>query len=401
VTRARGAIARHPRLAGAALLVLTSALTLLVLPWSDESVSDLGGRRRAAALFARGLLPYRDVPWEYPPLLAPVVAVTGVLGTDERAYRLGFALVTLLLGLAVLWLCARLAARGGGSPGRAALGIALVPLLLGAVSRTHVDLAPVALVLVALVLVLEDRALLGFGALGLAVMTKGFPIVVVPVAVAWLVGRGRWRTAVRGAVVFGAVVGVLGLGAAALSPSGAAGALRYQLERPIQVESAPASAILAVEALGGTPAEPVSSHGSEGLQHPLAYLASALAAYTLGVVVCALALAALQRPNPRGLVLSSAAALVAAAAFGKVLSPQFLLWAAPLLALGLAFGQRIIALLVALAMGLTLVEFPGRYFDLVAHEGVAVGVVAARNILLVAAVATAMTAVWGGARKRH
>jgi hypothetical protein len=201
--------------------------------------------------------------------------------------------------------------------------------------------------------------------------------------------------------VLAATIAVLALGSAALSAEGAAGAVRYQLERPVQVESAPASALLAVEALGGAAAQPVDSHGSAGLHHPLDAVASAIAAYTLGVVVCLLAVSALRRPDPRALALASAAALVAAAAFGKVLSPQFLLWAAPLLALGLAWGRRALPALVAGAMALTLAEFPSRYVDVVEGEAVAVGLVAARNVLLVAAVATAVTLLWGGARKRR
>jgi 4-amino-4-deoxy-L-arabinose transferase-like glycosyltransferase len=394
-------LARRPRLAAAAALVMAWGITLALDPWADEQVSDLGRRRQAAALFAQGLLPYRDVAWEYPPLLAPIVALTGILGTDEGSYRLGSALVTLGLALAVLWLCARLVARTGGSPGRAALAVALVPLLLGAVVRTHLDLAPVALVLLALVLVLEERPLVGSAVLGLAVMTKGFPLVILPVAAAWLVGRGELRIAVRAGLVLVATVVALALGAAALSPTGAAAALRYQIERPIQVESGPASALLAVEALGGPRAEPVSSHGSEGLEHPLAPVAALVGAHALGLVVCLLGFTALQRPGPRSLVLGSAAALVGAAAFGKVLSPQFMLWAVPLFALAMGWGLRLLSALVATAMALTLVEFPSRYFDLVARDAVAVGVVAARNVLLVAAVAAAVTALWGGAAKRR
>ena len=401
MTRARIALARRPEPAAAIALALGWALTFVLDPWADEQVGDLGGRRQAAALFARGLLPYRDVAWEYPPLQAVVVAATGVLGTGEQAYRLGSALVTFGLALAVLALCVRLATLTGGSPGRAALGIVLVPLLLGAVARTHLDLAPVALTLVAVLLLLEERPAWAFFFLGLAVMTKGFPVVAAPVALAWLVGRAEWRTAVSGAAVLVATIGAFALGAAALSPQGAAGAVRYQLERPVQIESAPASALLAVEALGGPAAQPVDSHGSAGLRHPLDSFASLIAAYTLGVVVCVLALSVLQRPEPRSLVLASAAALVAAAVFGKVLSPQFLLWAAPLLALALAWRRRGLAALVAGAMALTLAEFPSRYVDVVEQEAVAVGLVGARNVLLVAAVATAVTVLWGGARKRR
>ena len=397
MTRVGTALARHPRLAAATALALAWGVTLVLEPWADEGVSDIGGRRHAAALFAQGLLPYRDVAWEYPPLLAPVVALPALVGTDVAGYRLGTALVTLLAGLAVLWLCARLVVHTGGSPGRAALGVALVPFLLGAVARTHLDLVAVALVLVALVLLLEERPLLGFAALGLGLMTKGFPVVVVPVALAWLVGKGQWRTAVRGGAVFAATLAVLAVGAAALSPPGPA---RYRVERPIQVESVPAKALVPAEAVRRPLAEPVSSGRAGGLEQPLAYVAVALAVHILGIVVCGLAIGAMQRPGPRGLVLASAAALVAAAAFGKVLSAQSMLWAVPLLALAMGWRLRLLAALVACAMVLTVVELPRGHSDLVAREAVDVAVAATGNLLLVAALAAALTALWGGARRR-
>ena len=44
-----------------------------------------------------GRLPYRDVFFEYPPLAAPAIALPGLLGTGEEAFRLAFAGWTLLL----------------------------------------------------------------------------------------------------------------------------------------------------------------------------------------------------------------------------------------------------------------------------------------------------------------
>src|SRR5436853_385828 len=78
---------------------------------------------------------------------------------------------------------------------------------------------------------------------GAAAMTKGFPLVVAPVALAWLGGRA----ALRGAVALVAVVAVLVGAAVALSPSGALDAVRYQTDRPVQVESLPALVVRAVD----------------------------------------------------------------------------------------------------------------------------------------------------------
>ena len=94
----------------------------------------------------------------------------------------------------------------------------------------------------------------------------------------------------------------------------------------------------------------------------------------------------------RRMVLAALAAVVAFAALGKVLSPQFVIWAVPLGALAFAWRMHALAAAVALAAVLTQVEFPAHYFDVVAREPLAVWLVVARNLVLLAAVALAVRA---------
>src|SRR2546423_12250200 len=159
-----------------------------------------------------------------------------------------------------LLLVRALARRTGGDERLAVAAVALAPLLTGAMIRNHFDLLPVALVLAALLLIVRERAVAGFVVLGVAAMTKGFPLVVAPVALAWL----RGGAALRGAAALAAVVVVLAGAAVAISPSGALDAIRYQTDRPVQVESLPALAVRAVDP-GATP---VSSYRSDGLESP-------------------------------------------------------------------------------------------------------------------------------------
>src|SRR3954451_23945430 len=179
-------------------------VTLLVFPWSDERVSALSVSATNATAFLDGALPYRGVPFEYPPLAAPLMALPGAFGD----YRLAFAALMLLFAAAVLFLVRALARATGGDERLAIAAVALAPLLTGAMIRNHFDLAPVALTLAALVLILRERAVLGLGALGVAVATKGFPLVVAPVALAWLVACGRSREALRGGLLLAVVVAV-------------------------------------------------------------------------------------------------------------------------------------------------------------------------------------------------
>src|SRR3954453_15969034 len=86
---------------GAAALLGSWALTLWVMPWSDERVNDLFVYRSYADLFLDGLLPYRDVGFEYPPLAAPVIGLPGLAGTVAEAYHWTFALLMLVCFFAV------------------------------------------------------------------------------------------------------------------------------------------------------------------------------------------------------------------------------------------------------------------------------------------------------------
>ena len=352
------------------------ALTLWVMPWSDERVNDLFVFRSDAGWFLDGLLPYRDVQFEYPPLAALPIGLPGVAGTDASTYRWAFALVMLALAACVLQLVRALARRTGGDERLAMAAVAFAPLLTGAMIRNHFDLLPVALVLAALVLMLRGATVGGFGVLGLATMTKGFPIVVAPVALAWL---GDRRAALRGAAAFVAVVVVLAGAAVAISPSGALDAIRYQTERPVQIESLPALAVRAVD----PHAVPVSSYRSDGLESP-AGTPLTVASAALGVAAVALlAVGAARRRDPRSLVLGSLGAVTAFATFGKVLSPQYLVWVLPLAALALSWRRWALAGAVGAATLLTFVEFPSRYFDLVADRPFPLAIVAVRDFVLV------------------
>jgi hypothetical protein len=265
---------------------------------------------------------------------------------------------------------------------------ALVPLVCGALVRTHFDIFPVAVLLGGLLLLCRDRPRAGLAVLGIGALTKLFPLVAVPVAIAWLVARGQRREAWQGALACAATMAVVVLAAVATSPDGAADAVRYHLDRPVQIESSPAMVVLALDAVGAGDAMSVSSHRSDGLLHDAAGAVSALFA---GVLVGLVALlAARVGRTPRQLVLASLAGTLAFALLGKVLSPQFVIWALPLGALAFAWRSHALAAAIGAAAVLTQIEFPAHYFDVVAREPLALALVAVRNAALLAAVVFAV-----------
>jgi len=368
--------------------------TAVVRPWSDESVTDLPGRAALAGRMLAGELPYRDVPFEYPPLLAPFTALAGIGGTGVDQYRLGLAVVTLAFAFGVAWLCAGIA-RALGMNGRTAfMAAAAAPFLLGAVLRSHLDLVSVVLLLTALLMLLRERPAVGLALIGAGAMTKAFPLAAAPVVLTWVAARGGAQAMLRPALALAATVATLALGALALSPSGAHEALRYQAERPVQIESTPSLLAMAVSR---TPVR--HSHGSVGIHGASA---RAFAVLLLAALVALLALTCIwlyRAPTPAALVFGSLGAVVAAISLGKVLSPQFLAWVVPLFALAVAARARALAVVSALALLLTLAVFPAWYPDLVDGSAAAKLLYAVRNASLVAAAVVACASIRGRARE--
>ena len=368
-------------------LAAAYAVTIKVFPWSDERVNDMFVLRSDAMAFLDGRLPYRDIFFEYPPLAAIPIGLPGLNGTDWHGYRHGFMAMSLVLAVALLLLVRELARRSGGNERLAMAAVAVAPLLLGATFRNHFDLAPVVATLAALLLLLSGRAVAGMGVLGIAVALKGYPLVVAPVAIAWLIGRGERRAALRGGALCAAIVAAALLAMVAVSPTGARDAIRWHTDRPVQIESTPA----AVLNLTGADTRAESSFRSDGVRHPAAAPVAGVMAALGAIVVALLAIGAARSPGSRELLTAALAATAAYAAFGKVLSPQYLVWTVPWMALALAWRQHALAGTLAAATLLTFFEFPFRYGELIAGDTLTVAAVALRDALLVGAVALALS----------
>ena len=322
---------------------LVAAWTLMWLT-ADDSINDLLVYENYAAALGDGRLPYRNFAFEYPPLALLPIAVGG----SELLFG--------ALMLAAMLVVQREAALLGGPT--AAWSLAALPLVMGALVRTRFDLVAVALLMAGL----RHRSgvLLGLGA-----ATKLFP----------LLGARTPREAALAAATAAAVA----LPFVALAPAGFAEQFTFHLERPVQIESTPATVlwVLGESHVTGHPVrpDPFKSNGLAG--GPADEIALLFGALQVGAIGLSLRI--------RDRVLGTLAALLGFVALGKVLSPQYLLWLAPLAAVAYARGARAPAFAVALAAVLTRIEFPGRYWELVAGEPGTIALVGVRNALLVAA----------------
>jgi hypothetical protein len=371
--------------APAAALAVLWAVATTVGPFSDVTVNDLFVYRTYADLLRDGRLPYLDFGFEYPPLAALPIGLAGLPGTGADAYAVSFAALMLACALAGQQLAARLAEAAHTPRAGTAVAwlLALQPVAIGASVRTHFDALPIAVALAALLAVARARPTAGFALLGVGAMTKLFPALLVPLVAWWLVGRGQTRAAVRGVAVFALVVAAVSL---PFAGAGYVDSLRFHMDRPVQIESTPATVLFALggSEVTGTSLRP-DRFKSNGLDGGHAGLVQALFAGLLAAVLAGIVALARRRRSTRHLVLCAFAALLAFVALGKVLSPQYVIWLAPFAALAWAWGERAVAALTGTAIVLTHVEFPGRYFDLVNEDRGVVALVAARNLALVAA----------------
>jgi glycosyl transferase family 87 len=379
--------------AGLVLVTLAVGLGLLTASWGAlhlppfdrYQIIDTPVYQEYGEAMAAGQVPYRDFDLEYPPAALPVFWLP-TLGPAEH-YRSIFETLMWICAAATLVLVVRSAAALGASPRRllaVAVVLGLFPLALGTVVLTRYDLWPAALAAAALAAVLMGRERLGLAVLGIAVAAKIYPVVLLPPLLIYLARRHGRREALIGLGVFAAALAVVVVPFALVAPDGLWDSVSRQLGRPLQIESLGASVLLAAHQLGWYEPTVVSTHGSQNLSGSLP---DAFA--TVQTLLQAAALVAIWALFARGpatagrLVAACAGSVVAFVAFGKVLSPQFLIWLVPVVPLvagriGLAAGGFLGAALIS-----THLWFPTRYWDMVGLQPVG-WVVLVRNVLLAA-----------------
>jgi hypothetical protein len=385
-----------------ALLVLAATALLagsFALVWTgarNGSAWDTDVYEQYGSLMARKEIPYRDFRVEYPPGALPTFVIPSkiagpvanpvwepAINTPARRYARWFALqMVVLLAATILVTAISLhSLRASLAQTIVALGlIAASPLLLGDLVYTRFDAWPAFLTALTLVALLRLRFVVAGVALGIGIATKLYPVLLLPLAVAY----GWKRQGRRGAVTALAATTVTTLAVFvpffALSPGGAWWPVRQQLGRGLQAESLGGSILAGLHAvtfqlhhhgvpLSVFPLHLVESAGSlhsaevHGASGTL--VGSLSAAVSLAVFVWAWTKFARGPATGERLVAFAAIVLTAQLAVGRVLSPQFVIWLLPAVPLvrgrrGLAASGVLVAVLIT-----THVWFPGPYRDYV------------------------------------
>jgi hypothetical protein len=264
-----------------------------------------------------------------------------------------------LCGAGAVLLAAPLVARRGLLVAAAALAAsALAPLALGPIVVNEYDLWPALVTVGALVAFVRDRHSLGGALLGLGAATKIFPAAILPAALVWVYRRRGRRAALRSLVWFVGVVGVLYLAFGSVAPGGVWFSIKLQASRGLQKESLGAAVLFALDQLGVYKAHIVEGNHTWTELTGRAGDALATAGMVCEVMVAlgVARLVALRRPEPRTLVVAAAAAVTGFVAFGKVLSPQYLVWLVPLVPIA---GGLLDSVILACALVVTQLWFLG------------------------------------------
>ncbi len=368
-------------------LYLVGALISVWLPgdWRQADVTLY----RTDALAFWGHLAHPSLPREYPPL-AVIPFALALIG-PPAAGQDSFA-----LGMAALFVLGFVAVRRWKGPSRAwtygAYTLAAGPATL----LFRYDIVPGLLVLACLWLLERRRFAPAYPLIAVGTLVKLFPLVLLPVAAiahgrAERSGGGRGvarRLAVGGAVCIAIVAAGFALGLA-VDPARGLGAIAYDLRRPVEVESVPAT-LMWLGSLFGAPIHATYSFGSYNLTGPLATAASLTG--DAGLVAGMLWVWWRQLTGRIDTGQAVAGGLLVLLCTSAVLSAQYLLWVAPVLAVVEGFRYRWLAvcLLTALVFPL-LFQVAVQYQPTIRYSAVFLAGIAARNLLLVVCTARFLT----------
>ncbi|MEW2068492.1 glycosyltransferase family 87 protein [Streptomyces sp. NPDC007346] len=370
----------------ALLLCVFGVLGVLSVPGPDVTVDVSVIYRGWYETLLSGTYPLDDVTWQYPPGAALAILSPALLPFWE--YASAFYALVLLCDALVFGLLLSAGRRPATRAAGAWVWVVGVPLL-GPTVYARYDLMVTAVAVAALLAGVRRPGVLG------ALAAFGALLKVWPALVLVGVERGRPTRAAWSAAALTAA----GLGAGfALWMPGAFAFWAFQRDRGLEIESLGALYFhLARHA--GWEGRVELHYGSMEFLGPQVGLVSALA---LGLAVAALGWLLVWRLRAR----TFAAHTPAQAAFtavllftttSRVISPQYMVWLVGLAAVCLVFrgcGMVLPAVLVLVATGVTVLEFPVGFADVVASEAWGVTLLFVRNGLLVAASLIAARRLW-------
>ncbi|NRD48916.1 glycosyltransferase 87 family protein [Corallococcus exiguus] len=344
------------------------ALAVAVLPLALYAFSpregDLPLYFRTARAFLDGAVPNRDFRFEYPPYALLWFVPATWAGGDLRGFILAFGLQLTLIDAFIKWLLLSEGVRRWGTAWRAWVPFAaysVVSWLQSVHYLKRYDLIPAALALAALVALMRRREGWAGALLAVGTVTKLYPAVLVPLALAVCWRRGAKPTR---ALLTGLIAGVLPLVPLSFVwPWWRFAA--FHVERGLQVEAFSAGLLWASHLMGFAHVQWVHAPAAYELHGAAAEMVRAvtrqvwIAGLLLAVAVSVRA--AWRRPpvHIEDLARLTLVPLVAFVILNPVLSPQYLIWLTGAAALALLSGTVAPSAVLLVAAAITRGLFAG------------------------------------------
>jgi hypothetical protein len=328
VARGTGRSSRWIWLVLLLLTVRIVAVVVLLHSGVEDDFSILGGdgRRYEAIAHSEGR-PYADFEVEYPPLSLVVIELIVGHDTLDTLTRLAVSQLLLELGTTLLlwWSWGR----------RSAIAYLILgtPMALFPFPYVRIDLVSVFAAVAGLALLRRAHDAAGGASLAAAALAKLWPLAIAP----RLLVERRWR-----ALAALALVGTIGAGLwiGLAGTDGIRQVIGFRGARGWQIESLPGAVLHLLD--------PSSSHVEQGAwrtgaamppwSRPLLTLATAIS------VGASWWLVARRSDRPTRIVdgVAPVAAITGMLVFAPIISPQYLLWLMPFLAIAAARGDRLL-----------------------------------------------------------
>lgn len=378
----------------AAIFIATRILCFLIVApnWSDIPIYN-----RYSDSILDGQTPYSDFAVEYPPVALLIFIIPGFLAKIIGSYFVSYRLFMMVFDLGNVWLINKLTNHYEGSKG----GVAFKPILLylaltGLMFQLlydRFDIAIAFLVLLSVYFATIRKAWFGaYLIIWIAVLTKVFPIILLPL---YLIIQSKTRQKkaevfVKLALASLVFVGLVIVGGLWFGPWWES-VISYHGGRGIQVESMYGT-IASVAALFGVPYSINHSFGSFNIENSFTqYLVTLSPFITLAAILYGYYLVYQIKTKARGkpgkdktLVTGIVAALLIFIIANKVLSPQYLFWLFPLVALSIDTSKLNVWLTICwlVVAAFTAILFPYNYPEMVMQKAAGVSLLIIRNLSL-------------------
>jgi hypothetical protein len=333
-----------------------------------------------------GGIPYRDYTIEYPPLAVLLFTIPRLLTSHFGLYAALFGLEMLLFDALALYLVAGRVSERAGSP-QIPIRLAWYTLFIIALYpfiTFRYDLAPTAVAFLAALWWFSGRPLSGGIMTAIGTLLKIFPGCIAGPALMLELSHIR-ETRLRGVAAF---VLTLAIGGAVWWAFAGATSFAYHVGRGLQIESVPAGLLMIVSKITGGELKSDYNHTSNELLAPgAAFLGALTVPCQLGAGF--LVLLRFWRAKMQDPIRYAGATVLAVTIFGKVLSPQYLIWMIPFVTtLEGASGHRGRWLFLLSCIATTLI-YPWEQGNLLFFDPMAIGLLNIRSALLLG-----LLAVW-------